>query len=325
LGKLRTVPQTSAPIQIGWQYMDSTAEFKQHVMESTINVISPRWFFMGKDGALTVSVEPELVEWAHAKQKKVWALVGNRSNAEVLHLFLTVYKNSVITQLVNYASQYKLDGFNLDFENVDPDDRDLLTAFVKDLGTRLHSAGKVISIDVPPDSNTDWSQPFDYAALSASADYLVLMGYEEHWAGSSVMGSVASLPWFIQGVKQINKEISTPSKLIVGMPLFTRDWRIEAGKVLSEDIELPDQEQLLPIFSSLKWDPSVGQYTAVYTNNHIIHNIWLEDSRSLTLKYVQSLNEKAAGFAYWYTGGATADIWAALRNANRLSKLRFVS
>ena len=148
-----------------------------------------------------------------------------------------------------------MDGLNLDFENVDPDDRDLLTAFVKDLGTRLRSAGKILSIDVPPDSNTDWSEPYDYAALSKNADYLVLMDYEEHWASSSIMGSVSSLPWFVQGVEQIIKEISGGSKLIVGCR-YTQGIGVSRQDRFYRKILFTGSRTAIPSLPDDKWDSS---------------------------------------------------------------------
>ena len=109
--KIQTVSRAASTIQLGWQYGENDSEYEQRIMKSTVNVISPRWFFLEKDGSITVSVHSDLVKWAHAKQKKVWALVGNRFDSDTIHLFLTSNKGTAITQLVKYVSRYELDGF----------------------------------------------------------------------------------------------------------------------------------------------------------------------------------------------------------------------
>jgi len=173
---------------------------------------------------------------------------------------------------------------------------------------------------VPPDVHSDWSDPFDYAALGAKADFVVLMNYEEHWTGDPVMGSVASLGWFAAQLQNILGEVPS-TKVISGMPLYTRDWRIEAGGVYSNDLELKEQATLLSQLPVYRWDTDSGQYVAAYAQYGINHYIWMEDSRSLTLKAMEGLRRGVAGSAFWYVGAETPDVWPALRNAERMYEL----
>lgn len=59
--------------------------------------------------------------------------------------------------------------------------------------------------------------------LGKAADYIVMMGYDEHWAGSSIAGSVASLPWVRDGLLELMKEVPS-HKIILGVPYYTREW-----------------------------------------------------------------------------------------------------
>lgn len=129
----------------------------------------------------------------------------------------------MISQVAAYVKTYKLDGINVDFENVDPADREGLTAFVTSLTATLHALGAVVSVDVSPDLGTDWTDAFDYAKLGAVSDYMVLMGYEEHWNGDPKAGSVASLPWVEKALDTMLSEV-VRAKTILALPLYTRDW-----------------------------------------------------------------------------------------------------
>lgn len=95
-------------------------------------------------------------------------------------------RNKLVNQLAEIVRQYGLQGLNIDFENVAPKDRQSFTAFITALAQKLHAQGAVLSVDVSPDLDTDWTDAFDYAALGKQADYMVMMGYDEHYGNCPV-------------------------------------------------------------------------------------------------------------------------------------------
>lgn len=311
-------------IQLGWQYQQSDAEFKLSVMASNVNVLSPRWFFLNANSGISDNGNSDLVSWAHQQGKKVWALFGNRMNQEHTHALLSspAKTSAAIKEVVQLAQQYGLDGINLDFENVAPKDREAFTSFVTELAAQLHNKGLTLSVDVSPDLGTDWTEAFDYAALGKQADYIVLMGYDEHWSGGTA-GSVASLPWVTQGLDTLLKEVAA-AQVILGLPLYTREWKVGAsGATLeSKDLRLGEQlETISRLGLQPGWNSTLSQYQTSYAAGGSPHHIWLEESRSLSSKYIMGLERKVAGFAYWHIGGDTSDIWPALRNADKYQAL----
>lgn len=312
-------------VQLGWQYQQSNAEFKQSVLSSNVNVLSPRWFFLDADGGISDSGSSELVSWAHQHGKKVWAMFGNRLNQENTKALLAspAKTSAAITKVVQLAQKYGLDGINLDFENVAPANRKAFTSFVTELAKQLHDKDITLSVDVSPDLGTDWTEAFDYAAIGKQADYVVLMGYDEHWSGGEA-GLVASLPWVRSGLDTLLEEVEA-SKVILGMPLYTRDWTVNPSGAAqsSEDLRLGEQTQRVSTFGLRpSWNSKLGQYVASYVSGGKTHQIWLEDSRSLSSKYSMALERDVAGFAYWHIGGETSDIWPALRNAAKYHALK---
>lgn len=312
-------------IQLGWQYQQSNAEFKQSVLTSNVNVLSPRWFFLDADGGISDSGSNELVSWAHQQEKKVWAMFGNRLSQENTKALLasSAKTSAAITKVVQLAQKYGLDGINLDFENVAPSNRKAFTSFVTELAKQLHDKDVTLSIDVSPDLGTDWTEAFDYAAIGKQADYVVLMGYDEHWSGG-IAGSVASLPWVRSGLDTLLEKVDA-SKVILGMPLYTRDWmaNLSGATQSSEDLRLGEQMQRIATFGLRpSWNSNLGQYVSSYVSGGKTHQIWLEDSRSLSSKYNMALERNIAGFAYWHIGGETSDIWPSLRNAAKYHDLK---
>lgn len=312
------------PVVLGWQYQTTTQEFLQLVNGSEVNTLSPRWFFLDPDGSVSDSADPALVQWAHEKGKRVWALFGNRFDAKATHEALSApaKRDAIVDKLAALVEKYQLDGINIDFENMDPNDRNAFTAFVRELSAALHAKGAVVSVDVPRDLRSDWSDPYDYAALAQHADYLVLMAYEEHWSGGPKAGSVSSLPWLADSISGLIGRVPA-GKLIVGLPLYTRDWYQTNGKWLSTDLTIPESYRLAAgSGASVRWDSTLGQYRVSYRNNGVSHSIWLEESRSIGRKLETSLNWPVAGFAFWYVGAPVPDIWTAVSNAFTLQQVR---
>lgn len=314
-------------IQLGWQYDQTTTQFEQSVMNSTANTLSPRWLFLEKSGAISSSIDRSLVTWAGQHNKQVWAMLGNRFDADVTHQVLSDKARSatVVSQLGDLVRKYGLNGINLDFENIYPQDKAGLTLFIQNLSTRLHTENAVLSVCVSPDLGTDWTEAFDYTALGKAADYMVLMGYDEHWGGGAVPGSVASLPWQQNGLDTIQRRVPS-NKVILAVPFYTRDWTLnrDGSAASSTDISITEQNKLISKYSlKPKWDNGIQQYVASYLLGSQQHRIWMEDGRSLTRKYLLGASRHIAGYAYWYVGGENPEVWAALRNAGRFSGYQF--
>ncbi|MGG3837933.1 S-layer homology domain-containing protein [Paenibacillus thiaminolyticus] len=310
-------------IEMGWQHELTTQQYIAQVASSPVNTLTPRWYFLDSSQTVSDHTNMTLIHWAKQNGKQVWAMVGNRFDADLTHQVLTdpARKNAVISKLTGYVKQYGLDGLNLDFENVYPKDREALTAFVTELTGELHRLQAVLSVDVSPDLGTDWTEAFDYAALGEAADYIVLMGYDEHWGGAPTAGSVSSLPWVQRALDKLL--LSVPSdKVIAALPFYTREWIVQGEKLTSRDLTLIEQGELLRSRKT-RWDSSTAQYVADFTASGVRHLVWAEDSRSLAAKYAMAANRDIAGFAYWYAGAETDDIWDALENAWKYASFRF--
>lgn len=291
-----------------------------------LHVVSPTWFEL-LDNQANVANKADLgyVKWAHGKGYQVWGLVSNGFNPDFTHSVLSDFRlrEKFIGQIVQYAQMYKLDGINLDFENVYLKDKELLVQFVRELTPYLHEQGLTVSMDVTIKSDSDrWSKFYDRAALASIVDYMAVMTYDEHWASSPVAGSVASLPWTENGLKEILKEIPK-KKLLLGIPFYTRLWKEEPQadgsiKVSSKAYSMPKVDQWLkdkgvkPVF-----DPKTGQMYVSYKDpqDGATYKVWLEDQSSV--KERMQLVEKydLAGYAAWRRGYEKPEIWAAIKES----------
>lgn len=288
-----------------------------------INVVSPTWFSMvdGK-GNVKSKADPAYVKWAHGQGMQVWGLFNNSFDPDLTSEALASFENRLTTilQMLHYAKLYDLDGINIDYENVYTKDGENLTQFMRELRPLAEEQGLIVSIDVTPKSNSEmWSAFLDRRALAEVVDYLVLMAYDEHWAASPVAGSVASLPWVRSSVTRILEEDDVPpSKLILGIPLYTRVWTetVKDGKteVSSKAIGMDKAQQII---AEKKLKPRFSEETeqnyVEYKDKEGLHRIWLEDSESLKRRVEVAKSMKLAGIATWTRAFASDEAWETLR------------
>ncbi len=322
--RTRRPPERTEPggIRLLWQ-----REFgrKEDVLEppaaSGVNVISPCWFVVADEKGTIKAYEGKAdrrySDAAHAKGYKVWALVGNGGfDPDVTGRFLAnpQGQETAIKNLLKMAETCKLDGFNIDFENINLEDRDRLTAFVKAAARAFHQKGLTVSMDVTiPGGSPNWSLCYDRRALAESLDYLALMAYDEHGAGASEAGPVASLPWVERGLEATLEEVP-PEKLLLGMPLYMRIWEEKGGQLQSvKTLYMEKAEQLLKEKKPVRyWQPELGLYYFEYREGGSLYRVWQEDRRSLALKAALISRYDLAGAAFWRAGHETADVWPVL-------------
>ncbi|TCM87988.1 spore germination protein YaaH [Paenibacillus sp. BK033] len=286
-----------------------------------VNVVSPTWFEL-QDGKGTIKgkADPAYVRWAHDQGMQVWALFSNGfepdRTTEALATADTRFK--MIRQLLAFAQTYHLQGINIDFENVRTSDKANLVQFVRELTPLLHEQGLVVSIDVTPKSNSElWSLFLDRSALGRTVDYMMVMAYDEHWASSPEAGSVASLGWTASAVKRIIEEDGvSANKIILSMPLYTRIWTEQNGKVTSKAVGMDKVKEIIASKKlTPKLDEAAGQNYVEYKENGALNRIWIEDALSIQSRVKLMRELGLAGVATWNRSFQTSSIWPVIDEA----------
>ncbi|WP_018978224.1 glycosyl hydrolase family 18 protein [Saccharibacillus kuerlensis] len=288
-----------------------------------VNVVSPTWFALkDSEGNVVSKADSAYVGRAHNRGKQVWGLFSNDFDANLTREMLSDYETRAraIRQVLDYAKEYKLDGINLDFENVYTEDKEPFVEFVREFTVGARAAGLTVSIDVTPKSNSEmWSVFLDRRALGETVDFMIVMAYDEHWASSPNAGSVASLPWVEKSVTRILEEDDVPaSKLVLGIPLYTRVWTEaeEEGKmkVSSAAVGMESSQRLAAESGAEKeFLEDIGQNYIQYEEEGALKRIWLEDSDSLERRIELAKRYDLAGVGSWARSFASAKAWEVLR------------
>lgn len=301
------------PVNMVWHQVmsaDANAGFADATQNMTgVNVISPTWFYVqDNEGNIINNATADYVTAAHDKGLKVWGLVDNFtqdiSTYEVLSN--TSSRQNLVTQLVNAAVQAGIDGINVDFEQLSEDVGIHFLEFLRELSIECHKNNLVLSVDNPVPQ--DFTSHYDRAEQGRVVDYVIVMGYDEHFAGGDA-GSVASISYVENGITGTLKEVPK-EKLINSVPFYTRVWTEKDGKTTSKAYGMTAAKKWVDENNvELTWQDKVGQYYGEIENENGVQKIWMEEAKSLGLKKDLVNQYDLAGIACWKLGFETADIW----------------
>lgn len=324
-------------ISMAWHQVFTTSANSNisSVLQDTkgLNVISPTWFYL-KDtsGGIGSLASSDYVSYCHQHGVEVWALVSNfgakdqgLENPDLTEILThTSSRDNLVNNLISSAIRYNLDGINVDFESVDPAVGDSYIQFIRELSLKCANNGIVLSVDnyVP----TEYTAFYDRAEQALFADYVVVMAYDEHYAGSDP-GSVASIGFVTEGIENTMKEVPA-EQIILGMPFYSRVWKLTpaTGESTPTDGEVVDsftnydiscysasmaEQKRLANVNGVEpvWSDDVKQYYVEYENSGSIYQIWMEDATSLEEKLKVMDSYGLAGGSFWKLGLEQSSVW----------------
>lgn len=297
-----------------------------------LTTLAPTWIHVADtNGNISSIASADYVSYAHKQNVEVWMTVrdfdgGISSEKESYELLsYTSRRETLITQLIAEALRVGVDGINVDFEKISDKCGEHYIEFIRELSVKCRQNGLVLSVDnyVPKSFNTQ----YDRKEQGIVADYVVIMGYDEYYAGSPEAGPVSSYNYVKEGITETLKEVPA-EKVISGIPFFTRLWK-ETPKTEEElkSDKGTDAEQYSTTVESdaygmdnaqaivkqagvdTTWDKKAGQNYATWEADGSKYEIWLEDSKSIEAKLKLMKKYKLAGTAEWSLGQESSDIW----------------
>lgn len=289
---------------------DANAYFADATANMTgVNVISPTWFYLTDTaGNIANIASADYVAQAHDKGLQVWGLIDNFTQdvSTTETLSSTSARQNIISQLIQAATNVGMDGINVDFESLSEDVGIHFLEFLRELSIECHKNNLVLSVDNPVPE--DFTSHYDRAEQGRVVDYVIIMGYDEHYVGSEA-GSVASLPWVEQGVQDTLEEVPT-ERVINAVPFYTRLWRTTGGNVTSEAIGMDQAQQVIAENNvETYWDKTTSQNYGTYDIDNSTYQIWLEDSQSIAEKVKLVSKYNLAGVSAWKLGFENSGIW----------------
>ncbi|MCI8761170.1 MAG: hypothetical protein HFJ34_08755 [Clostridia bacterium] len=319
--------QVEGKINLTWDYFSKygSAPDRNGTTIEGINVVSPAFFYLDEKGNFKENVGSKgqaYIEWAHSNGYKVWPMF---SNAEAATESLSITSNIVnsyekrqqlIENLVNSCVKYKLDGINIDFENMKQQDKDMFSRFIIELTPRLKEMGLVTSVDVTaPDGGETWSMCFDRHVIGDVADYIVFMAYDQYGVSSTKAGTTAGYDWVNLSLNKFLKTEEIESdKIILAVPFYTRVWTTNGeGKTTSKTVDMKNIDKVVPNDAQKQWDDDLKQNYVEYMDNGDKKQIWIEDMDSLKAKISLIIQNNLAGVGSWQKGMEKEEVWSMIK------------
>lgn len=308
----------SGEIVMVWDYIAKKEDNRwpdKRIAHQGLNVLSPTWFAISKNGTVSDLADKKYVQWAHQNGLEVWALVENKSDDQMTYAALSnaSRRKKIVRQLVGFVQTYDLDGINVDFEALEAETGRYFELLIAELYQELSPRGICLSVDIPfPPSYVEYV--YDLKKIADHSDYLVIMAYNQHDAYSKTMGPVATIDWVKEGIQE-TLQYTSAQKIILGLPFYTRIWteRKENGTLhITSDTDgmRSAYEQFAANASVWQREEKTGQIYAEYTDGLGRHMTWLEDNHSLSLKLDRVNDDHLAGVAAWRRGLEWPETWA---------------
>jgi spore germination protein YaaH len=324
--EMQETKQIEGKVNMVWDYYSEVASAPDRtgVTMDGVNVVSPAFFHLNTSGELTENVGTQgqaYIDWAHSNGYKVWPMVQNAGNGmlNVTSNIMNDYnkRQKLINQIVNYCVKYKLDGINIDFENMKKEDKDMYSRFIIELAPRLKDMGIVVSVDVTaPDGSETWSLCFDRNVIGDVADYIIFMAYDQYGTSSNKSGTTAGYDWVNLSLNKFLKtEEIESNKIILAIPLYTRLWTEDSsGKVVKQStVSMKNIDSILPGGVNKQWDDNLKQYYVEYQDGQYTKKMWIEDEKSLKEKINLINSNNLGGVASWEKGMETDNFWTFLK------------
>ena len=281
-----------------------------------MNVIAPTWFSLtDNQGNFRSFADTAYVTRAHGYGLQVWGVWDNfnyknetGSNVDSLQILSsTTIRQQLVQNIVTTSVNLGLDGVNIDFESLTEECGVHYVQFLRELSVLCRESGLILSIDnyVPFQFN-------NYYRLDIQgqiADYVIIMGYDEHWHGSKDPGSVASIEYVSNGIANTLEKVPA-EKVVNALPFYTILWRTEGTEVTDQYITLNNMADYLTRMNiQPEWDETTCQNYAEWQEGAATYQIWIEDAQSIQVKLNVMSAKGIGGVAVWRLGYGTPAVW----------------
>ena len=321
--EMKEEKQIEGKVNLVWDYYSNvgSAPDRSGTSIDGVNVVAPAFFYLDDDGNLKDNIGEKgenYINWAHDNGYKVWPMVSNAEagltlTSEIMNSYAK--RQKLIEDIVDKCVEYKLDGINVDFENMKQEDKDLYSRFIIELTPRLKEMGLVTSVDVTaPDGGETWSMCFDRHVIGDVADYIIFMAYDEYGVSSTKPGTTAGYDWVKLSLnKFLQTEEIESNKIILGIPFYTRVWTTDpSGKSTSKTVSMKKTESVIPDGTQKQWNDDLKQNYVEYTDGNNKKQIWIEDIDSIKSKISLITENNLGGVASWQKDIELDEIWSVL-------------
>lgn len=284
--------------------------------QKKLTTLLPSWYLLNSSGKL---IKQEPVYKAHVltqtSEYKINLLptIENQFNPKGVSKLVSskILQQDLSEELIKIAKENNYIGYDLDWEQIDPEDKDKFSIFVAYLKNELHEDNLLLSVTVHAQTGTsdDWDQSLghDYQALGKEADFIRIMAYDFHHPKSSP-GPITPPDKLREVLTYVQKNIPA-EKIILGLPTYGYDW---SGKKSAAGLQYNQVlQKIVASKGSFKKDDQNMALHGEYILKEATHELWFEDASTIKLKQDIASNEFGINnFCFWHLGSEDEKIWS---------------
>ncbi|MBE3569410.1 MAG: LysM peptidoglycan-binding domain-containing protein [Bacillales bacterium] len=324
LGQRLIIPAVRRPVIEVNAYTSSTSESsRQEVLRlgKYFTYLSPFSHSVREDGTLSPLNDDRLLQAATANRTETLIVVTNfvnrRFNSDRAAAILRnpTLQETLITHILSAVRSKGYRGVHFDFEYLYPEDRENYNAFLRRVVSRLRPQGISVSTALAPKERENQPgllyEAHDYRAHGEIVDFVILMTYEWGWAGGR--------PWAIAPINKIKQVLDYAitaiprRKMMMGTPLYGRDWRIPWMEGTTARTISPKEAIQLAVRYRTNIDYSEAYQAPFFHYTDETgqrHEVWFEDARSMQAKMDIVKQYRLRGISYWVLGSPFPQNWA---------------
>jgi spore germination protein YaaH len=317
------IPTAAGAISVRWGFYvtynpNSLDSLRAHVDQ--LNYVSPWFYSVNGNGDVTNTVQPEVNALLAQRGVHNLPMLKNLSTQANFHDALAnpIKRGQIITAMLAAVQANNYDGITIDFEGISPADGPFLTLFMHELYGNMKAINKLVAMAVPAktrDVNTGWAGAFTYRDLAPWTDFMLLMAYDQHFAGGQP-GPIAPIGWVGDVLRYAQTRIE-PKKIILGIGLYGYDWNTTTHAQADPRTWTEVQNLAATYGGQFGWSTPDASGFMRYTASGQRHEVWYENRQSFDAKIALVRANPIAGFGLWRLGQEDPGVWnsiAALRS-----------
>lgn len=301
-----------------WQYGSSLDTLGDKI--DGVNVVMPTWYEIAdENGNVSEDYSEDYYNKAKDNGYDIWPIITNGlDNPELDKKQVTSEimndeqkRENLIRNIISIIEDNNLDGINIDFEGMYAEDKYMYTQFLRELYPLVRETGAKLSVDIY------FTNYIDRQGVGKACDYVMLMGYDQRGDWSESPGSISEIGWVENNIASLINDSQIPSsKIILGVPFYTRMWNVEEDGTFTTDVySMSDSQEFLEDYAlTPTMDNISGQNYIEVVLDDITHKLWIEDAESMAKRADIVIEYNLAGITAWQKGFETQDIWEVLKD-----------
>lgn len=272
------------------------------------------------------------------------AVTAAKTNGKKIHICATLFashatfwatptaQTTLINNLVSLLNSRGGNGINIDFEGMGSADKTPFTNFMVNLRNALTAANPAYELSVALYA-VDWSGTFNIPNLNPIVTNFIIMGYDYYYSGSTTAGPEAPLYNFqtsynytlTKSITYYLKQGATPSKLLLGLPYYGREWETVSNNAPSATTGAFTSSRTYSYVknnpgtysaANKKWENNCYNPYYTYMSGGNWRQCWIDDIYSMGRKFDMIKQRGIGGIGIWALGydNGYNDFWQLIQN-----------